>query len=340
MVSVRTVLTVIGLAFTAYLAARGLWWSGPVAVPWLMAAAVVFYLAISWIWIFWGWSPRGDAPPPTVPVWVVALALAAALLVPNAAFASVSADALRQPYVTWMIGGIGALMTIVMVRGRPIIAWVGMALLCGSCILWIGVLDTLALGLIGSVVWVVVAQLALVFLQRAARDTAKLTELQQAASSWQAAHVSRALERRAQVRRALAEAGPLLSRTIATGGVLSAEDRIAAQHAEWGLRDELRAPRLMDDAVRVAVDTLRRRGSTVTILDEGGLDDLEDDALHVVRRQLADALRGATSPRVFVRTSPNARVAVTVVGRAASSDGLTDEDAVELWREITRPGVV
>ncbi|MEN2738072.1 hypothetical protein ABCS02_09790 [Microbacterium sp. X-17] len=337
MVSVRTVLTVIGLAFTAYLAARGLWWSGPVATPWLMVAAVLFYLAVSWLWIFWGWQPRRSSPPPPVPVWGVVLALAAAALVPNAAFASVSADVFRAPYVTWMIGGIGALMTIVMVRGRPIIAWIGMAMLCASCILWIGVLDTLSLGLIGSVVWVVVAQLALIFLQRAARDTARLTELQQAASSWQAVHASRALERRAQVRRALVEAGPLLSKTIAMGGALTSEDRDAAQHAEWRLRDELRAPRLLDDAVRDAVDALRRRGSTVTVLDEGGLDDIEDAALLGIRHQLADALRSATSPRIFVRTSPNARVAVTIVGRAASSDGLTDEDAVELWREISRP---
>lgn len=338
MVRVRTVLTVIGLAFTAYLALRGLWWTGPVAMPLLMVAAVGFYLAVSWLWIFWGWSPRRVAPPPPVPPWAAGLALAAAVFVPNMAFASVTAAELREPHVTWMIGGIGALMTIVVVRRRPIFAWVGMAMLAASCVLWIGVLDTLALGLIGSVVWVAVAQLTLVFLQRAARDTAKLAELQQAASSWQAVHASRAQERRMHVRRALAEAGPILSRTVTLGGDLSPADRIAAQHTEWRLRDELRAPRLLDDAVRAAVDTLRQGGSTVTILDEGGLDDLDDAALVRVRAELADALRSAASPRVFVRSSPNPRIAVTIVGRSASADGLSDEDAVELWREIRRPG--
>ncbi len=113
--------------------------------------------------------------------------------------------------------------------------------------------------------------------------------------------------------------------------------RIAAQRAEWRLRDELRAPRLLDDAVRAAVDALRRRGSTVTILDEGGLEELDEHELVRVRGELAEALRATTSPRVFVRSAPNPRIAVTVVGRATSSVGLSDEDTVELWREIARP---
>jgi len=338
MVSVRTVLTVIGLAFTTYLASRGLIWSGPVAYPAVLIAAVVFYLGTSWLWILWAWRPRGaQAPPPRLPVWAVVLALAAALLVPNAVNAAVPHDALRASYVTWVIGGVGALMTIVMIRAQPVVAWVGMAMVGVSCMLWIGPLDTLAYGLIGSVVWVAVAQLALVFLNRAARDTAKLAELQQAASSWQAAHAGRAQERRMHVRRALAEAGPLLSRTIVTGGSLSPAERAAAQLAEWRLRDELRAPRLLDDTVRAAVDALRRAGTTVTILDEGGLEDLPDAALSAVRDELAETLRSARSPRIFVRSSPDPRVAVTVVGRAASAEGLSDEDAVELWREIPRP---
>jgi hypothetical protein len=337
MVSVRTVLTVIGLAFTAYLAARGMWWTGPVAMPWLLVAAVVLFLGTSWLCILWGWRVRRPGPRTGLPAWVLAVALATALLVPNAVMAGVPPEALRSPHATWVIGAIGALMTIVMVRAHPIVAWVGTAMMGATCMLWIGPLDTLALGLIGSVVWVVVAQLTLLSLNSAARDTAKLAGLQEAASSWQAAHIGRAQERRMHVRRALAEAGPLLSRTIVTGGDLSPAERAAAQLAEWRLRDELRAPRLLDDGVRDAVDALRRHGATVTILDEGGLEDLSEPALSRIRRQLAEALREASSPRVFVRASPDARVAVTVVGRAASADGLSDEDAVELWREIERP---
>jgi hypothetical protein len=49
---------------------------------------------------------------------------------------------------------------------------------------------------------------------------------------------------------------------------------------------------------------------------------------------LAGTLREARSDRLYIRTSPHERVAVTVVGRSAAGDGLSDEDAVELWREI------
>ncbi|MBA8816686.1 hypothetical protein FHX48_001759 [Microbacterium halimionae] len=335
MVSVRTILTVIGVAFTAYLAARGLWWTGDVTSPALIIAAILLYAATTWLWIFWGArTERQSSVAPGVPIWAGVLALAVALAVPNALMVATPPSAHYEPYVTWAIGGIGALMTIIMVRGRWIFAWTGMVLMGGSYMVWLGALEALVYGLIGSIVWVAVAQLALIFLMRASRDAQKLAELQQAASAWQAAHAGRAQERRMHVRRALAEAGPILSRTIVTGAELTAEERAAASLAEWRLRDELRAARLLDNGVRDAVDDLRRRGVNVMLFDEGGLDGLSDPALRAIRSELAEILRGATSPRLYVRTSPDEKVAVTVVGRAPAPAGTGDEDAVELWREI------
>ena len=55
-----------------------------------------------------------------------------------------------------------------------------------------------------------------------------------------------------------------------------------------------------------------------------------------IRAQLVTTLREARSDRLYIRTSPHDRVAVTVVGRSAAGPGLSDEDAVELWREIPR----
>ncbi len=125
MVSVRTILIVIGVAFTTYLGVRGLLWSGPVTLPWLLVVTVILYLATCWLWIFWGSRMPRTARIPAPPVWASVLALTVALVVPNLAFASVPADALRAPYVTWVLGGIGALMTIVVVQRRPVIAGSG-----------------------------------------------------------------------------------------------------------------------------------------------------------------------------------------------------------------------
>ena len=51
----------------------------------------------------------------------------------------------------------------------------------------------------------------------------------------------------------------------------------------------------------------------------------------------ADALRGASSERIYIRTSPHPRVAVTVVGRSRRRDDPDGDEVVDLWHEIAHP---
>ncbi|MDL9980286.1 hypothetical protein [Microbacterium candidum] len=347
--SVRHVLIGLAVAFTAYLSARGLWWApGSVDHPIGMVASLIAYLVTTWLCLLV--EPRGrpqtrdDVPltagsrgPVPLPTWAAGLAVVLAAYLPTALTLSAGAASTHAPYVTWYVGGIGALMTIVMVRRRTWWAWAGTAVLAVVSSVWLGPKDALALGLVGSVVWVGVAQLLMRSFDRAARDTTQLQELQAAASSWQAAQAGRRRERRVQVQRALTIAGPVLTRAIEVGGAFGAEDRAEAAIAEGRLRDELRGGRLLDDAVRSALDGARRRGAVVTVYDEGGLDDLSESALAIVRRQLADAVGSAQSGRLFVRTSADTQIAVTVVGRSAGEGGHGEEETVDLWREIARP---
>ena len=349
MISVRNILVGLALAFTAYLAARGLWWTAPVPQPLVVITALGLYLATTWLCLFWepsrtasdGATEHAPAPalrgPSQLPLTAAVLALACAFLVPSAIAVAVGAASRTAPFGTWYVGGIGALMTIVIVRRRPWTAWIGIAALAVASMVWMGPADALALGLVGSVVWVAIAQLLVLSMDRAARDTARLTQLQRAASAWQASQVGRQRERRVQVQHALAVAGPVLARTVSTGGELTREDRLEARLAEGRLRDEMRAPRLLDEDVRGELERARRRGANVTVLDEGGLEGLGEDSLAVIRAQLADTLRSTTSDRLYIRTSPHDTIAVTVVGRSAAGAGWSDEDAVELWREIPHP---
>ncbi|MDR7185298.1 hypothetical protein J2X85_002332 [Microbacterium trichothecenolyticum] len=370
MISVKNVLTVLGVAFTAYFAARGLLWTGrPIPQPLIIVISVGIYLAVTWLCIFWQPSSRRSSPAPRtdgstddeslesleaqaaphpagegirgplpLPVTAQILALACAVIVPNAIPIAVGETARTVSFATWYLGGIGALMTIVMVRRRPWTAWAGIVLLTIASFLWMGPLNALALGLVGSIVWVTCAQLLVFSMDRAARDTSRLTRLQRAATGWQTSQVVRQRERRVQVQRALAVAGPVLTRTVAHAGVLSEADRLEARIAEGRLRDEMRGPRLLDDEVRAELERARRRGANVTVLDEGGLDDVDDETLGIIRAQLAETLRSASSDRLYIRTSPDERVAVTVVGRSPSMGGPSDEDSVDLWREIPHPG--
>ncbi|MCR2810290.1 MULTISPECIES: hypothetical protein [unclassified Microbacterium] len=353
MISVRRIIVVIGMAFTAYLAARGLWWTEPVPQPLLLFAALSLYLVTTWLCILW--EPRRvsevglggvvtEGPPAPgartrLPTWSAALALACAVLVPTAIAVAVGPESRTEPFATWYLGGIGALMTIVMVRRRAWVAWTGIAALALASMIWMGPLNALALGLVGSIVWVAATQLMLRSMDRAARDTAQLAQLQRAASAWQASQTGRQRERRLQVQRALTVAGPILTRTVASGGALTETERTEARLAEGRLRDEIRGPRLLDDAVHAELERARRRGTNVTVLDEGGLEGLDEASLAIIRAQLAETLRTARSDRLYIRTSPHERVAVTVVGRSAAGEGMSDEDAVDLWREIDHPTV-
>jgi hypothetical protein len=351
-ISVRRVLVSLALAFTAYLAARGLSGLAPAEHPLVIVGALALYLTTTWLCLFWEPAPFGRAAgagrddetgvpaprgPEKLPLPAALLAIVSAALVPTAVSWAFAQDVRDDPYATWYLGGIGALMVIVMVRRRPWFAWSGLVMLIVASMAWMGPAQALQLGLVGSIVWVSCAQLLLRSMDRAARDTARLAQLQRAASAWQASHVVRQRERRVQVQSALSVAGPVLTRVIATGGELAEEERLEARLAEGRLRDELRGPRLLDDDVRAELERARRRGATVTVLDEGGLEGLADAALGQIRSQLAETLRTARSDRLYIRTSPHERVAVTVVGRSDSGAGLSDEDSVDLWMEIDHP---
>ncbi|MFB8386154.1 hypothetical protein ACFC3F_03330 [Microbacterium sp. NPDC055910] len=339
---VRNILSALAVAFTAYIAARALALTEPVPFPLVLVTVVALYLVTTWLCIYWypvrsrtaTTDAAGRGGTARLPVWAAVLALATTAIVPTAIAIGVGDGNRTATFATWYLGGLGALMVIVMVRRRPWVAWSGIAILGIGSVAWMGAGPALALGLVGSVVWVIVAHLVRFSLDRAAHDTTQLAQLQRAASAWQASQVVRQRERRVQVQRALAVAGPVLTRVVSTRGRLDEDDRLEARLAEGRLRDELRGPRLLDDDVRAELERARRRGAVVTVLDEGGLDGLDEEALGVIRAQLAETLRSAASDRLYIRTSPHESIAVTVVGRSTSEHGLSDEDGVDLWSEI------
>jgi len=343
--SVRRVLEVIALAFTAYFAVRGLVRpeGGDLGVA---LAAVGLYVAITLLVLLAvdrdhqpPVDPDDDAPRAgrPLPWWAALIALAGAAIIPLLVTAATDEAQRTASHATWYLGAVGAVMTIVCVRHRPISAWIGIAILTIESSAAIGLPAAMSLGLVGSIVWVTLAQLLMIFTDRAYRDTARLAALQQATSAWQATQAVRRLERRRRVQYALAVAGPILSRVIETGGDLTDDERTDARLAEGRLRDELRGARLLDDDVREAIAAARLRGATVTVFDEGGLDDLTDAELEEVRGELARTLEGTDAARIIIRSAPDPQVALTIVGRSAGGDGLSDEDDVLLWREVPRP---
>ncbi|MFB8191229.1 hypothetical protein ACFC14_18065 [Microbacterium sp. NPDC055988] len=327
--TVRSVATSLAVGFALYFVARGIWWIEQPTVPLLMVVAIGLYLAVVNIAIL------GGAASVRMPLWSAVLALLASAAIPAlVTFALDPADR-TAPFATWYIGALGLLGVVCIVRRRFLVGWATLAVLVMEASAYLGLGVALSLGLVGSIMWVVVARLLVMFWDRAVRDTERLAEIQQAVSAWHATQRVRQRERRLRTQFALAVAGPVLSRVVASRGALNEKERLDARLAEGRLRDELRGADLLNDAVRNAIDAARRRGAVVTVFDEGGFDGIAEARRVEIRDELAAVLTRAQSARLIIRSARDPRVVVTVVGRAGTrSSG--DDDSVDLWHEILR----
>jgi hypothetical protein len=264
------------------------------------------------------------------------LAVIASMIIPIAVTFSLNEAGRTAPFATWYIGGVGLLSVILIVRRRFLTGWLILLLLVATSSVFLGFLESLLnFGLVGSIMWVVVANLLVWFWDRAVRDTERLAEIQQAVSAWHATQLVRQRERRVRTQFALAVAGPVLSRAVATRGSLTEEERLDARLAEGRLRDELRGADLLNDAVRDAIEAARRRGAVVTVFDEGGLEGVDEARRIEIRDELAGVLAEAHAGRLIIRSAKDDRTAVTVVGRVGSGSS-RDDDSVDVWHEIPR----
>ncbi|WP_309102468.1 hypothetical protein [Microbacterium sp.] len=328
--TVRSVATSLAVGFAMYFAARGVWWIEHPTAPLLMVAAIALYLIVVNIAILWD-----SASDVRMPLWSALLALGASMAIPVFVTLSLDATSLTAPFATWYIGGLGLLGIVCVVRRRFLIGWLILLVLVITSASSLGLFVALDLGLVGSIMWVAVAHLLVMFWDRAVRDTERLADIQQAVSAWHATQQVRQRERRVRTQFALAVAGPVLSRTVASRGALTEDERQEARLAEGRLRDELRGADLLNDAVRDAIADARRRGIVVTVFDEGGLEDVGEDRRTAIRDELAEVLTRASAGRLIIRAARDPLIAVTVVGRAGSGRSKDDDD-VELWHEIPR----
>lgn len=328
--TVRSILTGLGLGFCLYFVARGLWWTEQPLIPPLLVGALALYLVTMVAAMLIDGPDEGR-----MPLWLASLTIVAVVAVPAMASLALTREAREAPFATWYIGATGLLCVVCVVKHRPIFGWAGLGVLTLSAMTWLGPGDAFRLGLVGSIVWMLTSQLLAWMWARAMRDTERMADIEQQVAAWHATGRVRRQARRMRVRYALSVAGPVLSRVIATGGLLDEGERLQARLAEGRLRDELRGEGLLNDAVRGTIEAARRGGASVTVLDEGGLEGIDEVRRDEIRAELAEILGDAGQMRVIVRSAQHPEIAVTIVGRDASGED-SDHDAVGLWREIPR----
>jgi hypothetical protein len=275
-----------------------------------------------------------------MPDWLAAFDLAVSIVLPLLVTSQLDADA-ENGYATWYVAAVGTLMTIAAARRQLVVAWLGVVALAVQTVIWAGPLSLGALGVIGSIVWVAIAHMLTSALAAAARETRRYAQAEREAAAWQAAQDAHLFEGRMRLAQTNRIAAPMLRRIADRDGDLTAEQRQECRMLEAAIRDEIRGRMLLTDSVRTEVQRARERGALVTLLDEGGIDDLDEPARDRVLSRLAEAVAGSTADRIIARTAAEGSpVAVTVVGLREPEQGAhsenTDELEVEFWLEIPR----
>ena len=299
--------------------------------------AMVLY-AIATVLSLWPTSPT------RMPVWLASFDLAVCIALPILVTSQLD-PARDNGYATWYVAAVGTLMTIVAVRRQQFFAWVGVGFLAAQTVWWAGFGALAGLGVIGSVLWVGIALVVSSAVAKAGRDALQFARAEREAAEWQAAQEAHVMERQLRLRQTYRVAAPMLGEIVRMHGDLTEAERRECRYLEGAIRDEIRGRRLLNEEVRVQVMDARRRGVVVSLLDEGGIDDLDEPALENVLGRLADAIRGTTTDKLIVRTVPrSSKTAITVVGLRMSDDGNANalgsestDDEVDLWLEIPRP---
>lgn len=271
-----------------------------------------------------------------MPRWVAAFDLVVAIGIPLAVTSQLDPSA-RNGYATWYVAAVGTLLTVVMVRGREPYAWGGIAFLTVHTVWWAGISSLGGLGVVGSIVWVVAANVVVYAVKTTAEDAERFAQVERKASEWRAAYDAHVVERQHRLEYTYKMAEPMLTEIVRTEGELTDEQRTECLLLEASMRDEIRGRGLLNDEVRRVVGRARRRGASVSLLDEGGLDGLEPSQHESVLARLAEAIENADADTLIVRSVPRAHdPAVTVVGlKQEHGDGTDDDSEVTLWLEIT-----
>ncbi|MCU1512930.1 MAG: hypothetical protein JWO10_20 [Microbacteriaceae bacterium] len=281
-----------------------------------------------------------------MPIWIAAFNTAVVLAISLLVTSQLTAP-LVDGYAAWHTAATGVLMVITSTKRRQLFAWIGIGILIVQTIAWSGFAGLTAYGVVGSTIWVGISYALSLSLSKADRDARQYALAEREAVEWRAAQEAHVSERQFRLSQTSRMALPMLRQIAASNGELTEGQRRECLYLEGAIRDEIRGRRLLNDSVREEIMIARRKGTTVTLLDEGGLDDLADPELERVLDRLALAIRSTVTDKLIVRTVPEGSdTAVTVVGLSSLDDGHAsalgsnnaddEEDRVDLWLEIPR----
>lgn len=230
--------------------------------------------------------------------------LLAALIIAGTVAGLLSIAAIARPdgYDAWFLGAITFDLLGLTIVGRFGTAWATMAVVAVECAAWAVLGDRpIAMGVglvIRHIATLAVGTALAVSLRRSNAASAAFRAVQRRRRTEEDVARARAGARRSAVEQVLEQAGPTL-KAIAEGRRPSAEDRRQMIVLEGALRDQIRTPRLGGPVLRDVVDTARRRGVNVLLLDEA--DDAPPAARSRAVQWLAERLAATDGSRFVGR---------------------------------------
>lgn len=230
-----------------------------------------------------------------------------------------------DPYATWYIGGMAALLGVLAARGQSGLAWIAAGLVVWLVAAEVGLSGLPEVGLEGMPILIAAASATALALKRADQEIQEFRTAEIAAEAGIVSAAAASAERRNRLNNVLERALPALSYISANKGKISKDQQAKLLQLEAGLRDDIRGRALMNDEVRGAANEARSRGVEVVILDEGGLSDLSETQRENILAKVAGAISTVKAGKIVVRSPRGEKWLVTVM---ATRPGTS---APDLW---------
>lgn len=218
-----------------------------------------------------------------------------------------------DPYSTWYVGGMSALLGVLAARGQSVQAWLAAGGVAWLVILEDGVAKLGEVGIEGMLILIGAASATAYALKRADAEVLELQKAEIAAESSIVSSKAAAVERRNRLQSVLERVLPSLSFISASKGKLTEEQKTKLLQLEASLRDDIRGRFLLNEAVREAAANARARGVEVLILDEGGLGEVGASQLAHILDKVVTALNSVNSGKVVIRSPRGEKWLVTIM---------------------------
>jgi len=213
----------------------------------------------------------------------------------------------------WMVMGITVILTATAVRQHSLLAILGLVMLLVQMGLEYGLEGFISYGLVGAMVFVLAGLGVSRGIRRANLESDKYRDQESATLARIAAIEAADSARKERLQEVLSSAVPMLELISGATDPLSVEQKDAAVRLELSLRDEIRGKGLLTGELRKEIARLRNLGVSVAVLDEGGMDELNDEQRREILQKAIKELAVVTGGKVTLRSPKNESFKLTVV---------------------------